>query len=165
MSIVLAEIWLCLIVAAILGVATGWLLWGRPNQRLQAVYQRRLAKLRANWEMVEEQLAKSNARVAELENALRDRGERDSASNAPVTIPHETEEPRNDDPGVLVATVRALEERIRSLEAGGLVHETLTEGSRRRGGGGSFARGAGPTENAHTLRRRMSQRKDSPPVK
>ena len=179
MSYLVAEIWLCLIVATVLGVATGWLLWGRPNQRLKLVYRRRLAKLRGNWETVEEQLARSLARVSELEGVLRDRTAREARPDPPVSEPVAMKDVWEEEARLLETTVRGLEERIRSLEAsqtlppdsiepppppGHVVPDPGIEPDRRRGAH-SFAHSGLPLENAHGVRRRVAKRKETSPVK
>ena len=178
MSYLLAEIWLCLILATVLGVAAGWVLWGRPNQRLKLVYRRRLAKLRGNWETVEDQLARSLARVSELEGVLRDGPAREAPPDPPVFEPVAIHNVWEEEARVLETTVRGLEERIRSLEAsqtlspdsiepppaGHLVPDPGIEPGRRRGTN-SFAHGGLPLENAHSLRRRVAKRKETSPVK
>jgi hypothetical protein len=113
MNILLAEIWLCLFVSALLGVAAGWLLWGRSNQRLRLYYRGRLAKLRRNWETVEDQLATALARVSELEGLLHERA---SEASLHLSEPEPSDDVWEDEARVLETTVRGLEERIRSLE-------------------------------------------------
>ena len=63
----LLEIWMCLSVAALLGVFAGWIVWGRQIDRVIASYRGRLAKLRRNWETVEEALAHELTRRSALE--------------------------------------------------------------------------------------------------
>jgi hypothetical protein len=178
MSIVLTEIWLCLTVAAILGMATGWLLWGKPNRRLRAVYRRRLARLQGNWEAVEEELAKSLARVAELERAASERTDGDGRGSPSEPDPRETREPVSNEADLLTAAVRGLEERILCLEAGVLTHEGANDAisseplltgkgneTHRRRGGTAFSHSALPGESVHSVRRRVAKRKDPAPVK
>ncbi len=59
------EIWLGWILAGILGAVAGWLLL-RTN-RLVLSHRRRVARLRENWDTVEERLAEALKRVSELE--------------------------------------------------------------------------------------------------
>ena len=63
----LLEIWMCLSVAALLGVFAGWIVWGRHVDRVVASYRGRLVKLRKNWETVEEALAHELSRRTALE--------------------------------------------------------------------------------------------------
>jgi chromosome segregation ATPase len=63
----LLDIWLCLCVAALLGVFAGWIVWGRHVDRVIASYRGRLAKLRRNWETVEDALARELSRTSALE--------------------------------------------------------------------------------------------------
>ena len=114
MNILLAEIWLCLFVSALLGVAAGWLLWGRSNQRLRLYYRGRLKRLRRNWETVEDQLASALARVSELEGLAQERGA--SEASLHLSEPEPSEDVWEEEARVLETTVRGLEERIRSLE-------------------------------------------------
>jgi hypothetical protein len=183
MSYLLAEIWLCLIVATLLGVAAGWLLWGRQIERLQRGYRRRLGRLRGNWETVEEQLARALARVSELEGLLRDRPAgpvSEGAIDPPVaSVPIAKDDVWGDEARLLETTVRGLEERIRSLEASQelspdtlelplpeehLVPDTGLEPPLRRGAS-TFSHTGLPLENAHSLRRRVVKRKETSPVK
>jgi chromosome segregation ATPase len=119
MTYIVTEIWLCLILACLLGVLASWLVWGRQSERIIAVYRGRLAKLRRNWEAVEEQLAAALERASELEKARGglqaelDRREIDFQS-----ILQEKEEAWRNKRRLLEAAVRGLDERIRSLEAG-----------------------------------------------
>lgn len=67
MTLLFAEIWACLSVTALTGVLAGWLVCARRNKRIVATYRGRLARLRANWETVEERLAETLNRASTLE--------------------------------------------------------------------------------------------------
>ena len=67
MTLLLAEIWICLSVAALTGVLAGWLVSAHRNKRIVATYRGRLARLRTNWETVEERLAEVLERASALE--------------------------------------------------------------------------------------------------
>jgi uncharacterized membrane-anchored protein YhcB (DUF1043 family) len=114
----LAEIWLCLVAAAFLGVVAGWLVWGRSTERIKEAYRRRLVSLRENWEDVEEQLVEALSRASELETALSDR-QRDSVQReaALQSILMESEDAWKNERQLLEATVSVLDERVRTLEA------------------------------------------------
>ena len=88
MTPLLAEIWMCLSLAAVLGVLAGWAVWGRRTDRIVASYSRRLGRLRSNWEAVEERLTE--------------------ALHANAALQRELDEKR--------AEVRFLEERLRDIE-------------------------------------------------
>lgn len=118
MTELVAEIWLCLIASALLGVVAGWLIWGRSTERIITEYRWRLARIRGNWETVEEQLVESLSRAAELERALCDRQrENDLRETTQKSILRESEDAWRKERRLLEATVSGLDEHIRSLEA------------------------------------------------
>jgi predicted nuclease with TOPRIM domain len=88
MTPLLGEIWMCLSLAAVLGVLAGWVVWGRRTDRIVASYSRRLGRLRSNWEAVEERLT--------------------DALQTNASLQRELDEKR--------AEVRFLEERLREIE-------------------------------------------------
>jgi chromosome segregation ATPase len=119
MTYAVTEIWPCLILAALLGVLAGWLVWGRRTERIIAVYRGRLAKVRRNWETVEERLAGALERASQLERVCGDRkAEIERRETAFQSILQEKEEGWRNERRLLEATVRRLDERILSLEAG-----------------------------------------------
>lgn len=119
MTYAVTEIWPCLILAALLGVLAGWLVWGRRTERIIAAYRGRLAKVRRNWETVEEQLAGALERASQLERVCGDRkAEIERSETAFQSILQEKEEAWRNERRLLEATVRRLDERILSLEAG-----------------------------------------------
>ena len=67
MTFLFAEIWACLSVAALMGVLAGWLVSAHRNKRILATYRGRFARLRSNWETVEERLAEALDRASALE--------------------------------------------------------------------------------------------------
>jgi chromosome segregation ATPase len=105
----LIDIWPCLAIAALMGVAAGWMVWGRNTNRIVASYRGRLAKVRGNWETVEEQLAQALARSSALQQ------ERDTLkkewSESQVTL-HEREEAWKQERRLLDETVRQLNQRL-----------------------------------------------------
>jgi hypothetical protein len=161
-----AEIWLCLLAAGLSGVAAGWLVWSRPNERVKAVYRARLAKFRGNWETADEQLDRALARISELERAMVDRETRPQGSPRTDSSaePAETRDSFRIEHQLLEATVRGLDERLRSLEAGLSPH---TAGIDVDGGGSaaSFSHSGLPGETSQSLRRRVAKRKESAQVK
>jgi hypothetical protein len=66
---ILVEIWLCLALAALAGVGAGWLAWGRHSAKVIDSYRARLAKMRRDWEIVDEGLSESLDRASVLERA------------------------------------------------------------------------------------------------
>jgi hypothetical protein len=73
MTPLLAEMWMCLSVAALLGVLAGWLVWGRRTARIVASYDRRLDRLRTNWETVEARLAEALQQNSAIQRELDDK--------------------------------------------------------------------------------------------
>ena len=112
----LAEIWMCLSVAALLGVLAGWLVWGRRTERIVNSYRRRLATLRENWEAVEERLAeelqRASGRESDREREYRELGRSQIDLQDAFREKDETwrEERRS-----LEETLRQLHERILAL--------------------------------------------------
>ena len=113
MLTLLAEIWPCLIVAAILGVGAGWLLWGRDMKKVVSSYRRRLSRAKANWETVEERLSQALSRASTLER------ERDAIHrewSAQQHVLQEKEEAWKQERRLLDETVRQLNQRLLVLE-------------------------------------------------
>jgi chromosome segregation ATPase len=116
MSGLLAEIWVCVSLAALLGVVAGWLVWGRHSQVVLASYRGRLARLRENWETVEEHLTEALDRVSALERELdQTKAELDRSED---TLEHMRgkEEVWRDERRSLEDRLRKLDERILDLE-------------------------------------------------
>jgi chromosome segregation ATPase len=113
MLTLLAEIWPCLIAAAILGIAAGWLLWGRDMRKVVSSYRRRLSKARANWENVEERLTQALSRASTLERE-RDAFQKDWSATQLVL--QEREEAWKQERRLLDETVRQLNQRLLVLE-------------------------------------------------
>jgi hypothetical protein len=110
----IADIWPCLAAAAILGVLAGWFLWGREMKRVIATYRRRLAKMRGNWETVEERLTEALAHASALER------ERDSIQKEWTAIQstmQEREDAWKQERRLLDETVRHLNQRLLVLES------------------------------------------------
>jgi hypothetical protein len=108
------DIWPCLLIAAVLGVFAGWLIWGRETKKIVASYRRRVADARANWEAVEERLTEALARASALEK------ERDSfrgESAATQLTMKEKEEAFRQERRLLEDTVLQLKQRLRFLES------------------------------------------------
>ena len=110
----LVDIWPCLVIAAILGVLAGWFLWGRDLKRVIATYRRRLAKVRGNWETVEERLTHALARASALE-IERDSIQREWAANQ--LMMQEREDTWKQERRLLDETVRQLNQRLVVLES------------------------------------------------
>jgi hypothetical protein len=117
MTYPLTEIWVCLSLAAILGVFAGWLVWGRPTRRIVASYRVRLARVQRNWEIVEDRLAEALERAAALErerglrHAELDRNETELQGN-----PREKDRSWPDQRRSLEESLRQLDARILALE-------------------------------------------------
>jgi hypothetical protein len=109
----LADIWPCLIVAALMGVVAGWLLWGRDMKKVVSSYRRRLSKARSNWETVEEQLSHALARATALE---RERDALQKEWTAQQVVLQEREEAWRQERRLLDETVRQLNQRLLVLE-------------------------------------------------
>jgi hypothetical protein len=109
----LADIWPCLIVAALTGVVAGWLLWGRDMKKVVSTYRRRLSKARSNWETVEEQLSQALARATALE---RERDALQKEWTAQQVVLQEREEAWRQERRLLDETVRQLNQRLLVLE-------------------------------------------------
>jgi len=109
MTYPLVEIWICLTIAGLMGVLAGWLLWGRRTKRIVASYRGRLAKLRTNWETVEDRLAEALERASALERE-RDRkhAELDRIRNDFEHVFHEKENAWREE-------IHFLEDRLRQL--------------------------------------------------
>jgi len=113
----LAEIWMCLSVAALLGVLAGWLVWGRRTQRIVTSYRRRLATLRENWEIVEERLAEELERASGLErDGGRVYGELERSQIDLQDVFRERDETWREERRSLEDTLRQLHERILALQ-------------------------------------------------
>lgn len=115
----LLEIWMCLSGAALLGVLAGWLVWGRRTERIVVYYRGRLAKLRRNWETVEEGLAEELKRASVLERERDEllselkRSQIDFESNHQMK-----EEAWRDERRRLEDAVQQLQERLIAWESG-----------------------------------------------
>jgi hypothetical protein len=110
----LADIWPCVAVAALLGVFAGWFLWGRDMKRVIATHRSRLAKVRGNWETVEERLTQALAHASALER------ERDSIHrewSASQLMMQEREDAWKQERRFLDETVRQLNQRLLVLES------------------------------------------------
>ena len=122
MTFLLAEIWACLSVAALTGVLAGWLVCARRNKRIVATYRGRLARLRANWETVEERLAEALTRASTLER------ERDLKQAEFVTYQDDVQCILREKETAWRDEIRFLEERLRQLNELMVAAETTLPG-------------------------------------
>ncbi len=127
MSSLLVEIWLWLVVAALSGLAAGWLLWGRGAERTAAIYRGRIARLRRNWEMVEEQLSTALARISELEDSSSGRTVADPSGSAIPSNDTDVGDPWSNERDMLEATVAGLDQRIQTLETRPLLQNAVVD--------------------------------------
>ncbi len=126
MNELVAEIWLCLVVSAILGLVAGWLIWGRSTESIITDYRWRLATVRKNWETVEDQLVESLSRIAELERALGDRQREHGLRETGLrSLLQESEEAWKKERRSMEATVSGLDEHLRSLEAAARIQNPI----------------------------------------
>ncbi len=113
----LAEIWMCLSVAALLGVLAGWLVWGRRTERIVTSYRHRLATLRENWDIVEERLAEELQRASGLEREReREYGELERSQIDLEDVLREKDETWREERRSLEDTLRQLHEQILALQ-------------------------------------------------
>jgi chromosome segregation ATPase len=119
MTYLVTEIWLCLVLAALMGVLAGWVVWGRRTERRLSVCRGRLARLRRNWETVEDRLAEALEHASELENARRNLEVKlEECEIALHSVLQEREDVFRNERRLLELTVRELKERLFALEAG-----------------------------------------------
>jgi hypothetical protein len=63
----LSEIWACLAVSLLIGLLSGWILWGLSLSRIEGTLRFRLSQARKNWGEVEALLADASIRLSILE--------------------------------------------------------------------------------------------------
>jgi chromosome segregation ATPase len=113
----LVDVWMCLSVAALLGVFAGWLVWGRHSEKVVASYRARLGKMRRNWETIEHGLAEELKRVSALERKREELVSelQRSRSEFESTL-HSNEEAWRNERRSLEDALKGLRERVIALE-------------------------------------------------